>query len=111
STAISFFSHAPPPTYTSTLSLHDALPISGHVTALIGTVETRVAGTVLDSARTTPEAPDLQALFAGAREKGVTAAVMEVSSHALRSEEHTSELQSPYDLVCRLLLEKKKTTQ
>src|SRR5437867_6507281 len=26
----------------------------------------------------------------------------------LRSEEHTSELQSPYDLVCRLLLEKKK---
>src|SRR5207248_10860420 len=25
----------------------------------------------------------------------------------LRSEEHTSELQSPYDLVCRLLLEKK----
>src|SRR6266516_5393022 len=28
---------------------------------------------------------------------------------APRSEEHTSELQSPYDLVCRLLLEKKKT--
>src|SRR5437867_4575393 len=27
---------------------------------------------------------------------------------AARSEEHTSELQSPYDLVCRLLLEKKK---
>src|SRR5207248_10927275 len=26
----------------------------------------------------------------------------------LRSEEHTSELQSPYDIVCRLLLEKKK---
>src|SRR6266705_3038327 len=26
----------------------------------------------------------------------------------MRSEEHTSELQSPYDLVCRLLLEKKK---
>src|SRR5207248_3735111 len=29
---------------------------------------------------------------------------------ASRSEEHTSELQSPYDLVCRLLLEKKKDT-
>src|SRR5438094_2162809 len=28
---------------------------------------------------------------------------------AIRSEEHTSELQSPYDLVCRLLLEKKKS--
>src|SRR5207248_11391259 len=30
------------------------------------------------------------------------------SDTANRSEEHTSELQSPYDLVCRLLLEKKK---
>src|SRR5438094_5160067 len=28
-------------------------------------------------------------------------------STGIRSEEHTSELQSPYDLVCRLLLEKK----
>src|SRR5438094_6850735 len=32
----------------------------------------------------------------------------EISRIAKRSEEHTSELQSPYDLVCRLLLEKKK---
>src|SRR5256885_13829491 len=30
---------------------------------------------------------------------------------AARSEEHTSELQSPCNLVCRLLLEKKKRTQ
>src|SRR5207248_4860852 len=30
---------------------------------------------------------------------------------AARSEEHTSELQSPYDLVCRLLLEKKKNME
>src|SRR5207248_9814895 len=30
------------------------------------------------------------------------------SDRRVRSEEHTSELQSPYDLVCRLLLEKKK---
>src|SRR5437867_8155072 len=30
------------------------------------------------------------------------------SREGRRSEEHTSELQSPYDLVCRLLLEKKK---
>src|SRR6266705_4289199 len=28
-----------------------------------------------------------------------------------RSEEHTSELQSPYDIVCRLLLEKKKIAE
>src|SRR5437867_10500179 len=32
-------------------------------------------------------------------------------SKTWRSEEHTSELQSPYDLVCRLLLEKKKQSQ
>src|SRR5437868_7642483 len=31
-------------------------------------------------------------------------------SRSLRSEEHTSELQSRFDLVCRLLLEKKKKT-
>src|SRR5256885_7424633 len=31
--------------------------------------------------------------------------------NAMRSEEHTSELQSPCNLVCRLLLEKKKDTQ
>src|SRR5437867_10120343 len=35
-------------------------------------------------------------------------AEMRVPLFVLRSEEHTSELQSPYDLVCRLLLEKKK---
>src|SRR2546426_8443591 len=33
------------------------------------------------------------------------------SQHVGRSEEHTSELQSPCNLVCRLLLEKKKKTQ
>src|SRR2546421_8121229 len=32
-------------------------------------------------------------------------------SAGIRSEEHTSELQSRSDLVCRLLLEKKKTTE
>src|SRR5690348_17900578 len=33
-----------------------------------------------------------------------------LSSYQLRSEEHTSELQSPVHLVCRLLLEKKKNS-
>src|SRR5207248_10587586 len=33
------------------------------------------------------------------------------SMNTRRSEEHTSELQSPYDLVCRLLLEKKNQKQ
>src|SRR5437867_10749757 len=35
-------------------------------------------------------------------------AARQQTGDGLRSEEHTSELQSPYDLVCRLLLEKKK---
>src|SRR5256885_2846805 len=35
--------------------------------------------------------------------------VVDVAGVAERSEEHTSELQSPCNLVCRLLLEKKKT--
>src|SRR2546426_8096526 len=36
--------------------------------------------------------------------------IWSVTFHNLRSEEHTSELQSPCNLVCRLLLEKKKQT-
>src|SRR5207248_6149912 len=39
---------------------------------------------------------------------GRNAALLAGLDHHVRSEEHTSELQSPYDLVCRLLLEKKK---
>src|SRR2546426_4435219 len=35
---------------------------------------------------------------------------LEAEREGLRSEEHTSELQSPCNLVCRLLLEKKKTS-
>src|SRR3989454_2602417 len=38
-----------------------------------------------------------------------TAAALSGFTASLRSEEHTSELQSPCNLVCRLLLEKKKT--
>ena len=59
------------------------LRAAGHVTGLVGTVETRVAGEVVPSERTTPEAPDLQALLALMVERGCTAAAMEVSSHAL----------------------------
>ncbi len=55
----------------------------GHITGLVGTIETRIGARVLPSVRTTPEAPDLQALLALMREEQVTAVVMEVSSHAL----------------------------
>src|SRR3712207_7211706 len=54
------------------------------------------------------EAPAVTDPFAGLSHAGMTAAAREASA-ALRSEEHTSELQSRQYLVCRLLLEKKKT--
>src|SRR5256885_10911061 len=38
-------------------------------------------------------------------------AIEVLSASGLRSEEHTSELQSPCNLVCRLLLEKKKPSK
>ncbi|MFF3275148.1 Mur ligase family protein [Streptomyces chrestomyceticus] len=53
------------------------------LTGLIGTVESRIGDERLKSERTTPEATDLQALFAVMRERDVRAVTMEVSSHAL----------------------------
>ncbi|GGN69721.1 UDP-N-acetylmuramoyl-L-alanyl-D-glutamate--2,6-diaminopimelate ligase [Streptomyces albiflavescens] len=52
-------------------------------TGLIGTVEMRIGDERIKSERTTPEATDLQALFAVMRERGAEAVAMEVSSHAL----------------------------
>ncbi|MEU7574140.1 MULTISPECIES: UDP-N-acetylmuramoyl-L-alanyl-D-glutamate--2,6-diaminopimelate ligase [unclassified Micromonospora] len=63
--------------------IESGLRAAGHVTGLIGTVETRLGDLVVDSVRTTPEATDLHAMLAVARERGVDAVVMEVSSHAL----------------------------
>ena len=63
--------------------LEAALSAGGHRTGLVGTVETRIAGRASKSSLTTPEAPDLQALFALMVEQQVDAAAMEVSSHAL----------------------------
>lgn len=57
--------------------------IYGRQTGLIGTVESRIGDERLKSERTTPEAPELQALFAVMREREVHAVAMEVSSHAL----------------------------
>lgn len=68
---------------TTTYLLDSALRAAGFTTGLIGTVETRIAGERLDSAFTTPESPDLQALLAVMLEHGVTHVPMEVSSHAL----------------------------
>jgi len=71
--------------------LESVLAAAGHVPGLVGTVEPRLRGARMEApeavaARTTPEAPDLQALFARMVRDGATAAVMEVSSHALALE-------------------------
>src|SRR5258708_29335321 len=77
-----------------TLSLHDALPIwdAAHVVVHRGLHRDRLAGDV--------DAGEDARRLRDARQPLVNDA---------RSEEHTSELQSPDHLVCRLLLEKKKT--
>ncbi|MEU8823804.1 UDP-N-acetylmuramoyl-L-alanyl-D-glutamate--2,6-diaminopimelate ligase [Streptomyces sp. NPDC048636] len=63
--------------------LRAAAKDKGALTGLIGTVETRIGDERIKSERTTPEATDLQALFAVMREREVGSVVMEVSSHAL----------------------------
>jgi UDP-N-acetylmuramoyl-L-alanyl-D-glutamate--2,6-diaminopimelate ligase len=63
--------------------LESGLRAAGRTPGLIGTVETRLGDLVLDSVRTTPEATDLHAMLAAARERGVDSVAMEVSSHAL----------------------------
>ena len=68
---------------TTAYLLDAALRALGRVTGLIGTVETRIGEDRVKSVRTTPESPDLHALFAMMLEHGVDTCTMEVSSHAL----------------------------
>src|SRR6478672_693521 len=77
-----FFFNDPATTEISTLSLHDALPISSPRTGITTLTPGQLASPEITVRR---------------------------SPTASRSEEHTSELQSRSDIVCRLLLEKKKT--
>src|SRR5437867_6449284 len=88
-----FFSFTgPPPTEFYTLSLHDALPIcfgSSPRLAMSSCLATRYSSR--------------ERVLSGRQSSRRTCG----AGGEDRSEEHTSELQSPYDLVCRLLLEKK----
>src|SRR5438132_6153871 len=84
-TILFFFFNVPATTEIYTLSLHDALPIFGIGAALVFYPADNFLTIILRL---------LNGLI-----------VRKLS----RSEEHTSELQSHSDLVCRLLLEKKKT--
>jgi UDP-N-acetylmuramoyl-L-alanyl-D-glutamate--2,6-diaminopimelate ligase len=69
---------------TTTAFLTDAiLRSSGRVTALVGTIEYRLAGQVLAAVNTTPESLDLYRLLQKLVHAGGSHATMEVSSHAL----------------------------
>ncbi|MCX5152532.1 UDP-N-acetylmuramoyl-L-alanyl-D-glutamate--2,6-diaminopimelate ligase [Streptomyces sp. NBC_00291] len=68
---------------TTAYLVEGGLRAAGRATGLVGTVEMRIGDERIKSERTTPEATDLQALFAVMRERGVEAVAMEVSSHAL----------------------------
>src|SRR5688500_19102039 len=84
-----------PPSALYPLSLHDALPISirPDLHRLIGML------------RAVPGIEDISLSTNGVR---LAELASQLKDAGLRSEEHTSELQSPCNLVCRLLLEKKK---
>src|SRR3712207_6969301 len=82
-----------------TLSLHDALPISGGVKARERSTAASPAS--LEPGVRTGATPGCAA--------GTGQLQRNAAGEARRSEEHTSELQSRQYLVCRLLLEKKKT--
>src|SRR2546426_7882527 len=86
--AFIFFFNDTATTEIYTLSLHDALPICAGCGAW-GLFAGKRRMTILHRVRQWP------GFWGGWR---------------VRSEEHTSELQSPCNLVCRLLLEKKKST-
>ncbi len=68
---------------TTTFLIRAGLQAAGRVPGLIGTVATMIGAEEIKTGFTTPEAPEVQALLALMRERGVTDVAMEVSSHAL----------------------------
>src|SRR5207248_11697355 len=107
-TTFSSFSTDPATSQLYTLSIHDALPIWSRSSD-------HRAGGLGRRGRDARGRPDRRAGPGPAHHRSARLAVGgDLSDHLQRlgeprSGEHTSELQSPYDLVCRLLLEKKKT--
>ncbi len=68
---------------TTTYFLNALLGALGRSTGLIGTIEIRAGDEAIPSTLTTPESPQVHSLLALMRERGLDAASMEVSSHAL----------------------------
>src|SRR5262249_61969206 len=96
-----FFLHAPAAPHIYPLSLHDALPICLGEAVLFWDGESYQVSP--SEAGLTDFAPRND------RELLLLQLLRKHSDRVCRSEEHTSELQSLTNLVCRLLLEKKKT--
>src|SRR5688572_31488350 len=92
-----FFFNDTPTTEIYTLSLHDALPIST-IAACDNGAPTSVTTAAANGNR-------------GVHPMFVTVVTRISPDRRARSEEHTYELQSQSNLVCRLLLEKKKKTK
>src|SRR5205085_10253460 len=104
-----FFCTETPPTKISTLSLHDALPIW-----LLGDGEPATVESMEQAAPAVPVVLGVHpAEDSPCRRDGIEVPLV-LAGHVCRgdrSEEHTSELQSQSNLVCRLLLEKKKKNE
>src|SRR5204862_7477066 len=108
--ALCFF-NAPATSEIYTLSLHDALPIS--IQPVVSSSASRACGLggAGEASRVLSRPCARWNTCSSTRSKSSRAATTSSYTAAcndLRSEEHTSELQSRRDLVCRLLLEKKK---
>src|SRR5699024_12705760 len=102
STASSFFVYtAPTSPRILPLSLHDALPISSRHSSSTG------CGNILAPVTATTTLPGMDTTMSC--QSGHLPHTATWGLLGARSEEHTSELQSRFDLVCRLLLEKKNT--
>src|SRR5699024_11826693 len=104
------FLKAPPPTPRYVLSLHDALPISCVGSTVRSTNSSRHSISTSPPRqrwrRSRPSSTPTRR-WSNPSGRGVCPRVGRRPPRR-RSEEHTSELQSRFELVCRLLLEKKK---
>src|SRR5690606_42083719 len=90
-----------------TLSLHDALPISADE-SILGTVPHALEQDLEAAVTAAIEGFRIWRRTSPAKRCEILTTAAALMRERLRSEEHTSELQSRENLVCRLLLEKKK---
>src|SRR5699024_11465630 len=97
-----------PPTQIYTLSLHDALPISD-VLYIKVREDRRVVSKSCHVAIGISESGNREIIGLMIQDGESESTWANFHHLGSRSEEHTSELQSRFDLVCRLLLEKKNT--